>query len=66
MTLELHADTRLLLLRPGVRTDTLAQEVEALTVDRPVSLSELVEDELLLMLPMVPMHPLDACPAKSS
>ncbi|MBI3575163.1 MAG: DUF177 domain-containing protein [Gammaproteobacteria bacterium] len=64
MTLELHADTRLLLLRPGERTDALAQEAEALTMDRPVLLSELVEDELLLVMPMVPMHPLDVCPAK--
>ena len=64
MVLEFHADTRLLLLRPGERTGVLAEEAEALTVDPPVSLSELVEDELLLVMPMVPMHPLDACPAK--
>jgi len=64
MTLELRTDTRLLLLRPGERVDALAQEAEALTTDRPVSLSELVEDELLLVMPMVPMHPLAVCPAK--
>lgn len=64
MVLELRTDTRLLLLRSGERVDALAPEAEALTVDRPVSLSELVEDELLLVMPMVPMHPLAVCPAK--
>ena len=64
MVLELRTDTRLLLRRPGERPGASAEEAEVLTIDRPVSLSELVEDELLLVMPMVPMHPLAVCPAK--
>lgn len=30
----------------------------------PTVLAELIEDELLLVVPMVPMHPLDECPAR--
>jgi uncharacterized protein len=64
MELPLEADVRLLLLRPGERPEGLAPEVEALVVDKPLRLSELVEDELLLAMPMIPMHPADVCPAK--
>jgi uncharacterized protein len=64
MALTLEAEVRLLLLRAGERADGLAPEVEALVVDRPLRLSALVEDELLLVLPMIPMHPAEACPAK--
>lgn len=62
MGLELKSDTRLLLLRPGEREHLLTQEADALAVDHPLSLSELAEDELLLVLPMIPMHPPGACP----
>ena len=64
MDLTLETDTRLLLLRAGERADALAPEAEALTVAGPVSLQALVEDELLLVMPMTPMHPLQACPAR--
>lgn len=64
MDLTLKTDTRLLLLRAGERVDALAPEAEALTVDGPVSLHALVEDELLLVMPMIPMHPLATCPAR--
>lgn len=65
MTLALAADVRLLLLRDGERTEGLAPEVEALVTGKPLRLSELVEDELLLGMPMIPMHPVEACAAKS-
>lgn len=64
MDLAFETDTRLLLLRAGERTDALAPQAEALTVDGPVSLHTLVEDELLLVMPMIPMHPLETCPAR--
>lgn len=65
MALALETDVRLLLLRPGERPEGLAPEVEALVVDKPLRLSELVEDELLLAMPMIPTHPAAACPAKN-
>jgi len=65
MALPLEAEVRLLLLRPGERPEGLAPEVEALVVDKPLRLSELVEDELLLAMPMIPAHPVDVCPAKN-
>lgn len=64
MVLELSADPRLLLRRPGERPGAPDEAAEVLTIDRSVSLSELVEDELLLAMPMIPMHPLAVCPAK--
>lgn len=64
MELTLETDVRLLLVRPGEPGAGLAPEVETLAVDRPLRLSELVEDELLLAMPMIPVHPLDRCPAR--
>ncbi len=65
MDLAFATDVRLLLLRPGEPVAGLAPEVEALMVDRPLRLSELVEDELLLVMPMIPMHPVEACAARN-
>ena len=64
MELELRTETRLLLLRTGEREESLAQEVDALVADRPLLLIQLVEDELLLVMPMIPLHSLDRCPAR--
>ncbi len=64
MTLDLAAEMRLILLRSGERED-LEQEGEALVIEGPVSLVELVEDELLLGMPMIPIHEPSACPARS-
>lgn len=63
MTLVLEIEPRLILLRPGEREE-LAQQEDALVVTRAVPLSELVEDELLLAMPMIPKHALAQCPAK--
>lgn len=62
MAYELKSEPRLLLLRAGEREELL-EIGEALVVERPVTLGALVEDELLLEMPMVPLHPLDRCPA---
>lgn len=63
LDMELVSEPRLLLLRPGERED-LNEDSDVLVVERPVMLGELVEDELLLEVPMVPMHALDECPAR--
>lgn len=62
MDLELAAEPRLILTRPGEREDIQAQEAGILVVDKPISLSELVEDEFLLVMPMIPMHDEKVCP----
>jgi len=62
MALELTIEPRLIVLRPGERED-LERDAEVLVVERPVSLSALVEDELLLAMPMIPMHAPASCAA---
>jgi uncharacterized protein len=49
----------------GEREDLL-ESGDALVVERAIALGELVEDELLLELPMVPMHAGSECPAGDS
>jgi len=61
MTLLLRSEVNLLVLLPG--QESLAETDDALIADGPVSLAELVENELLLALPMMPMHPMDQCSA---
>jgi uncharacterized protein len=63
LELELEARPRLLLLRPGDRADLAGPEADTLVVDKPLSLAQLVEDELILALPMYPVHPEGQCPA---
>lgn len=63
MALDLQIEPNLILLRPGERED-LEREDEALVVERPLALSALVEDELLLAMPMIPMHAPAVCPAR--
>ena len=62
MMVELQSEPRLVLLRAGEREDLL-EAGEALLVEQPLTLGALVEDELLLEMPMVPLHPVDRCPA---
>lgn len=51
------------LLRPGEVPGTAADEAEALVVEGALRLTELVEDELLLAMPMFPMHGEGECAA---
>jgi uncharacterized protein len=60
MTLTLSTKPRLILLRAGERDD-LVESGSALVVERPITLGALVEDELLLAMPMVPTHPIESC-----
>lgn len=62
LALELNSEPRVLLLRPGEREDLLEAE-EAMVVEQPLPLGTMIEEELLLEMPMVPMHPADRCPA---
>ena len=65
MVLSLSAYPHLLLLRAGDR-DELMEGGNALAVERPITLGSLIEDELLLSMPMVPMHPSENCRAQES
>jgi uncharacterized protein len=65
MSLSLSTRPHLLLLRTGER-DELMESGSALTVERPITLGSLVEDELLLSMPMVPMHPVESCHAHAA
>lgn len=61
MDLDVEAAPWLILLRPGERTQR--DDADVLVTDKPISLSGLAEDELLLALPMVPLHQAGQCPA---
>lgn len=65
MIVTLAAEPDVLLLRQGELEGSLPPEAETLTFGpAPVALTELIEDELLLAMPMVPMHTLNECPAR--
>lgn len=64
MDLELKAAPWLILLKSGERLERQEGDTDILVADKPLSLSGLVEDELLLALPMVPMHAPEQCPVK--
>ncbi len=51
----------LLLVAAGEREDAVPEGADTYTVDAPVPLSQVIEDELILALPMMPMHPEGAC-----
>jgi len=62
----LCADTRLILLTPGEPGAVTADEADTLVVTKPLPLSEIVEDELLLAMPMIPRHAPGECQANMS
>ncbi len=63
MTLVLRVEPSVVLIRAQDREDLVAQDTDSLIVDGPILLSKIVEDELLLAMPMVPMHDIDECSA---
>jgi uncharacterized protein len=63
VTVELEANPFAELLRPGDRPVGSSGDADALVVEGPLRLSEIVEDELLLVMPMVPMHDEGECVA---
>ena len=54
---------RLVDVEPALTEEELEAEDEALCVAEPIDLLALVEDQLILALPLVPMHPACAAPA---
>ncbi|MBI5783641.1 MAG: DUF177 domain-containing protein, partial [Gammaproteobacteria bacterium] len=64
MDLELKAAPWLILLKSGERREQQEGDADILLADKPLPLSDMVEDELLLVLPMVPMHAPDRCPTR--
>ena len=64
MDLDLEATPWLILLKSGERLERQEGDADVLVAEKPLPLSGLVEEELLLALPMVPMHAPDQCPVK--
>jgi len=61
MSLELEAHPFMVLLAPGDQPSGGPEEAETLVVEGPIRLSEWVEDELILAMPMIPVHDDDQC-----
>ena len=64
MDMELEAAPWLTLVKSGERSEQQESDADILVADKPLPLSDLVEEELLLALPMVPTHAPDQCPVK--
>lgn len=64
LELDLVAEPVLFFARSGEPGGALPEDVEQLPVSKPLVLNDLVEDELLLVLPMVPMHVESECRAR--
>ncbi len=65
MDLSVDVAVNLIVLRPGERDDIVESGSDVLVVDTPVQLSALIEDELLLAMPMFLAHAPGACPCKA-
>jgi uncharacterized protein len=64
MRLALAGEFALAMVADEQAAASLAERYDPLLVgDEPISLAEIIEDELILELPMVPRHELSACPA---
>jgi len=61
MNLILTSDIDLLIQEPG--QENLQDQDDVLIADDTTSVAELVENELILAMPMIPMHSLDQCAA---
>jgi len=66
MRLPLRLDLHLGLVSSDTEGADLPEDMDALIVSgTPTSLADIVEDELILALPLVPVHPLEACSART-
>lgn len=63
VALALLAEPLIALLVPGEVVAGAPEEAETLVVEGPLVLSELAEDELLLAMPMIPVHGEGECAA---
>lgn len=59
--LELTAAPLVALLTPAEAPDGVPDEAESMVIEGPVTLQDLVEDELLLAMPMIPAHAEGRC-----
>lgn len=57
----ISAETWQVLLKPGEPSAVVADDADALVVTKPLPLSEIIEDELLLAMPMIPRHAPGQC-----
>ena len=62
MTLPLVAEIDMLIVTPE-QASRMSEHEDLLVAEGPMSLSDLAENELILAMPMIPMHPQDKCPA---
>lgn len=62
MEFEVNGDLRLGLIRDEAEIDGLLSGFEPLVVEpEPMKVKDIIEDELLLMIPMIPMHEQTQC-----
>jgi uncharacterized protein len=61
-----HAEVMLALFLAGESQEGVPEDVEALVVDPLYSVTNLLEDEILLAMPMMPRHPMGTCVAAGS
>lgn len=62
LTLDLRAQPSLIVVKSEERPDLAEDDSEVVIADAPISLSDIVEDELLLAMPMIPKHEAQECP----
>ncbi len=62
LTLDLRAQPSLIVVKSEERPDLAEDDSEVVIADAPISLSDMVEDELLLAMPMIPKHEARECP----
>ena len=65
MALPVDAEFALGLVTTDEAADLLPAHYEPLMVSGPMELAEIIEDELILAVPFVPLHPIGQCPAQS-
>jgi len=64
MAQAIETDMRLGLVESAAEGDQLPGAYEPLVVEEPpISVADVIEDELILALPLVAMHPREECPA---
>ena len=67
MEVPLRSTVRVALIASAVEADALPEEIEPMLVpDGHVSVADLVEEELLLALPIVALHEAGECPARAA
>jgi uncharacterized protein len=66
MPLVLVTNPLMVLLAPGDQPSGGPEEAETQVVDGPIRLSEWVEDELILAMPMIPVHDDEKCSIPST